>query len=93
MQRDKEARYSMFSMNKFHYLNVPRVRMLLVNNDFEYAFKCLQHPSCFSLDLATKGKLCCELLSPDKYSYPKEFKQDKSWHYFYFVVRTGFPLV
>ena len=93
MQRDKEARYSLFSMNKFHYLNVPRVGIFLVYKDFECAFKCLQHPSCFSVNLATKGKLWCELLSSDKYSDPKEFRQDKSWHYFYIVVRIGFPLV
>ena len=42
MQRDKEARYSLFSLNKFHYLNMPRVGILLVYNDFECTFKCLQ---------------------------------------------------
>ena len=66
MQRDKEARYSMFSMNKFHYLNVPRVGMLFVNNDFEYAFKCLQqsHVSLWTLLLkGNYGASYCHLIS------------------------------
>ena len=78
MQRDKEARYGLFSMNKFRYLNVPRVGILLVYNDFESAFKGLQHPSGFSVNFATKGKIWCEFLSSDKNSDPREFRQDKS---------------
>ena len=48
------------NMNKFHYLNAPRVGILLLYNEFECTFKCIQHPSRFSVNLATEGKLWCE---------------------------------
>ena len=60
----------------------------MVYDDFECTFKRLHHPSCISFNLAAEGKLCCELLSSDKYSKPMEYKLNKISHHFYTKVRT-----
>nr|XP_058950992.1 uncharacterized protein LOC131778586 [Pocillopora verrucosa] len=47
--------------------------------------RCLQHPSCISVNLALEIRLWCELLSSDKYSNPKEFRQNESSHHYHIV--------
>ena len=80
---------ALFSVDEFHYLNVPRIGIFTAYDDFECTFKCLNHPLCISVNLASEseGKLWCELLSSDKYSDPKEYKQNKSSHHYYIMVR------
>ena len=88
---DTDVRQCLFSVDEFHYLNAPRVGIFTVYDDFECTFKCLNHPLCISVNLASEseGKLWCELLSSDKYSDPKEYKQNKSSHHYHLEVRTA----
>ena len=41
-----------FIRDEFHYLNVPRVGTRIVHGIFDCTFKCLNNPSCLSLNLA-----------------------------------------
>ena len=88
---DTDVRQRLFSVDEFHYLNAPRVGIFTVYDHFECTFKCLNHPLCISVNLASEseGKLWCELLSSDKYSDPKEYKQNKSSHHYHLEVRTA----
>ena len=80
----------LFSADEFLYLNVPRVGIISVRDDLECTMRCLQHPSCISVNLALEIRLWCELLSSDKYSNPKEFRQNESSYHYHIVVRTLF---
>ena len=77
---------------EFHYLRVSRVGTFTVYDEFDCAFKCLNNPSCFSVNVAaSKGandELWCELLSSDKYRNSKEYYGNKSSHHFTINVRT-----
>ena len=81
-----DLRQDVFIRENSHYLNVPRVGTYTVYDVFDCTFKCLSKPSCLSLNLAASkgadGKLWCELLSSEKYSNPKEYKANESWHHF-----------
>ena len=46
--------------------------------------------SCISVNLALEIRLRCELLSFDKYSNSREFKQNESSHHYHIVVRLSF---
>ena len=78
----------------FRYLNVPRVRIFTVYDDFDYTFECLSNPSCFSLNLVASkgadGKLWYELLSSDKKGNPEEYKGNKSSRHF--SIKVGLHL-
>ena len=88
--RVTDVRRGLFSIDAFRYLNVPRVGIFSVHDDLECTMRCLQHPSCISVNLALEIRLWCELLSSDKYSNPKEFRQNESSHHYHIVVRTLF---
>ena len=75
-------------MEEFLYLNVSHIELIMVYDDLECTFKRLHHPSCISFNLVAEGKLCCELLSSNKYSKPMEYKLNKSSHHFYTKVGT-----
>ena len=86
--RVTDLRQDLFSVDEFRYLNVPPVRIFSVHDDLECTMRCLQHPSCISVNLALEIRLWCELLSSDKYSNPKELRKNKSSHHYHIVVRT-----
>ena len=71
--RVTDVRQGLFSIDEFRYLNVPRVGIFSVHDDLECTMRCLQHPSCISVNLAFEIRLWCELLSSDKYRNPREF--------------------
>ena len=88
--RVTDVRQGLFSVDEFRYLNVPRVGIFSVHDDLECIMRCLQHPSCISVNLALEIRLWCELLSFDKYSNSREFKQNESSHHYHIVVRLSF---
>lgn len=75
-----------FSRHGFHYLNVPKAGTVTVDDIFDCTFKCLQIPTCVSVNLdaskETDGKLWCEILSSSKYLNPNEFKENGTSHHF-----------
>ena len=89
-----DPRQALFIGDEFHYLNVPRVGTRIVHNIFDCTFKCLNNPSCLSLNLAASkradGKLWCELLSSEKYSNPEEYKGNDTSHHYSTKVREPF---
>ena len=86
--RVTDVRQGLFSIDEFRYLNVPRVGIFSVHDDLECTMRCLQHPSCISVNLAFEIRLWCELLSSDKYRNPREFRRNESSHHYHIVVRT-----
>ena len=80
-------RQSLLSLDKFHYLHVPKLEEIITYDDFECVFKCLYHPLCVSVNLAAEGELWCELLSSYKYNNPNEYKEHKNSHHIHFKVR------
>ena len=81
-----EFRQAFFIRDEIHYLDVPRVGTYIVHGIFDCTFKCLNNPSCLSLNLAAfkqaDGKLWCELLSSEKYSKPEEYKRNDTSHHY-----------
>lgn len=75
-----------FSRHEFHYLNVPKVGTVTVDDIFDCTFECLQTLSCVSVNLAASkganGRLWCEILSSDKYLNPTEYKENGTSHHF-----------
>ena len=82
-----DLRQDVFVKEELHYLDVPRVGTYIVYDIFDCTFKCLNNPSCVSLNLAASKradeKLWCELLSSETYSNPEEGNKenDTSHHY------------
>ncbi|KAL9987919.1 hypothetical protein ACROYT_G002302 [Oculina patagonica] len=78
-------RQRLFSVDELHYLDVQKVGKITAFDDFDCTFKCLNNRLCVSVNLAASkepsGKHWCELLSFDKYSNAKDFKQSNSWHH------------
>ena len=62
------------------------------NNDFDCTVKCLRNPICRSINLAASknanGKLWCELLSSDRYKNALNYKENKTSHHLFLVVRS-----
>ena len=89
-----DHRQAIFSMDEFHYLNVPRVGTYIVYNIFDCNFECLNNPFCLSLNLAASkradGKLWCELLSSEKHSNPEEYKRNDTSHHYSIKVSETF---
>ena len=79
-------RQDVFIKDEYHYLNVSKVGTFTVYDSLDCSFECLGNPSCLSFNLAAykgaDGKLRCELLSPEKYSSPEEYKRNESFHHF-----------
>ncbi|XP_022809349.1 uncharacterized protein LOC111346325 [Stylophora pistillata] len=76
---------SLFSLDEFHYLRVPRVAEFTAYNDLHCALNCLDITLCFSINMAVvksaNGKIWCELLSSDKYRNYTEYGKNKSSHH------------
>ena len=81
------SRDGLLSLDKFHYLDVPQIDVLMVYDDLECIFNCVDHPLCMSVNLAAEEKLWCELLSSDKENSTKKYYQNESSHHYYFPVR------
>ena len=83
-------RQRLFSVEEYHYLDVPKVGIFTAIDDFDCTFKCRNNRSCFSVNLAasreSNGKLWCELLSLNKSRNAKYFDENKSWHHFSMTV-------
>ena len=86
-----DFRQAFFIRDEFHYLDVPSVGTYIVYDIFDCIFKCLNNPSCLSLNLAASkradGRLWCELLSSEKYGNPEEYKENDSSHHYSIKVR------
>ena len=89
-----DLRQPFFVTEEYHYLNVPRAGTYMVFDDFGCTYKCLSHPSCISLNLASSkgadGKLWCELLSSVKYDNPDEYKRNDTSHHSLITVGPSF---
>ena len=77
------SRQSLLSLDKFCYLDVPKLDEIMIYDDFECTFKCSHHPLCVSVNLPAEGDLWCELPSSDKYSNPNGKEKKGSHHYFF----------
>ena len=81
---------SLFSVEEFHYLNVPRVGIFTTYDDFHCTLNCLNNALCFSVNMAASkradGKLWCELLSSDKYRNSTEYRRNQSSHHLTMMV-------
>ena len=90
----QSVRQHVFHKEEFHYLNVPKIGLLMVYDVFDCTFECLSNHLCFSVNLAVfkgvDGRLWCELLSSDKYRNFTQFKGNKSAHHFFIRVRSFF---
>ncbi|XP_027055606.1 protein crumbs-like [Pocillopora damicornis] len=76
---------SLLSLDKFQYLNAPKLDEIITNDDFECMFRCLHHPLCVSVNLVAESELRCELLSPHENSNPIEYKENKTAHHSHFL--------
>ena len=83
---------SLLSLDKFQYLNAPKLDEIITNDDFECMFRCLHHPLCVSVNLVAESELRCELLSPHENSNPIEYKENKNAHHSLFLVRDYLDL-
>ena len=84
----QNSRQNLLSVDKYHYLNVPRIDIITPYDDFECILKWLDHPLCVSVNFAAEGKKWCALLSSNKFNDPDKLKESKSWqHYSSFTVR------
>ncbi|XP_022795533.1 protein kinase C-binding protein NELL2-like [Stylophora pistillata] len=79
------SRDGLLSLDKFHYLDVPPIDIIIVYDDFECIFECLNHPLCMSVNLATEEQLRCQLLSSHKENNTKKLYQNKSSDHYYFA--------
>ncbi|XP_022803782.1 uncharacterized protein LOC111341094 [Stylophora pistillata] len=83
-----KSRDGLLSLDKFHYLDVAQIDVIMVYDDLECIFECLNHPLCMSVNLGAEEKLWCELLPSDKENNTKKYYQKKSSHHYYFEVRN-----
>lgn len=81
------SREGLLSLEKFHYLDVPQIDVLMVYDDLECILNCVDRPLCMSVNLAAEEKPWCELLSSDKENNTKKYYQNESSHHYYFPVR------
>ena len=81
-----------FSKEDFHSLNVTRVGILAAYDLLDCIFECLKNALCLSINMAALkgagGKLCCELLSSDKYRDAENYNENASSRHFSILVRT-----
>ena len=86
-----EFRQAFFVQEEFHYLKVPRAGTYTVYDEFECIHKCLETPSCLSLNVAASKagneKLWCELLTSDKNRNPKKYRWSRNSNHLYIEVR------
>ena len=71
-------------MDKFHYLNVPRIDIITTYDDFEYILKFLDRPLCVSVNFAAEERKWCALFSSNKLDDSDKLKESKSSHRYSF---------
>ena len=71
-------------MDKFHYLNVPRIDIITTYDDFEYILKFLDRPLCVSVNFAAEERKWCALFSFNKLDDSDKLKESKSSHRYSF---------
>ena len=74
-----------FRRDAFHYLRAEKLTSIMVENELECIFLCVEEPKCYSLNLAaypdSKGLHLCELLATDKYKATKHFLANDTFHH------------
>ena len=83
--------YANFAVHKFRYLNLAPLVSASVTEPRECGKRCVDHPSCFSTNLAAfrdqDGKVICELLPSDKYNNSNKFIGHQTFHHLSIKVR------
>ena len=78
--------YANFAVQKFRYLNLAPLVSASVKEPRECGKLCVDHSSCFSINLAAfrdqDGKMICELLPSDKYNNSNKFINNATFHHF-----------
>ena len=78
--------FANFAAHKFRYLNITPLLSASVKNVKECGKLCVDHPSCFSTNVAAffheEGLILCELLPSDKYNYSDKFLDSAVFHHF-----------
>lgn len=89
------VRFLNFVKHPFHYLNTVKASSLVLASDFaDCAFRCMQTPTCASVNVAAVQSLgdsellWCELLASDKYRNPKSFRENATSHHFSITVSS-----
>lgn len=89
------VRFLNFVKHPFHYLNTVKASSLVLASDFaDCAFRCMQTPTCASVNMAAVQSLgdsellWCELLASDKYRNPKSFRENATSHHFSITVSS-----
>ena len=80
----QNSRQNLLSVDKFHYLYVPRIDMITPYDDFECILNVLIILSVFLWTLPLKEKKWCVLLSCNKLNDPHKLKESKSSHHYSF---------
>ena len=74
-----------FRCDAFHYLQAEKLTSIMVENELECIFLCVEETKCYSLNLAvypdSKGLHLCELLATDKYKATKHFLANDTFHH------------
>ena len=77
--------YGNFRRDEFHYLQAEKLTSVVVENELECIFRCVEETKCYSLNLAvypdSKGLHLCELLATDKYKAAKHFLANDTFHH------------
>ena len=77
--------YGNFRRDAFHYLQAENLTSVMVENESECIFLCVEETKCYSLNLAvypdSKGLHLCELLATDKYKATKHFLANDTFHH------------
>ena len=78
--------YANFAAHKFRSLNLAPLVTALVKEPRECGKLCVDHSSCFSINLAAfhdqDGRIMCALLPSDKYNNPNRFLDNSTFHHF-----------
>ena len=94
LQRDfgNGAFYANFAAHKFRYLNITALWSASVKGLRECGKLCVDHSSCFSVNVAGfrdgNGLMLCELLPSDRYNYSNMFIGSAVFHHLSIKVST-----
>ena len=87
---NKTLTYAVFKNHSFLDLDVPIVEEALVETERKCLLRCVKNYQCLSANTGAfrrqDGNFLCVLLSTDKYSAPKKFRANYSFHHYSIVV-------
>ena len=87
---NKTLTYAVFKDHSFHDLHVPIVDEAIVETERKCLLRCVKNYQCLSANIGAfrrqDGNFFCVLLSTDKYSAPKKFRANYSFHHYSIVV-------